>query len=137
MTGRRRPEWARRVSDRRQFTVEMAMALLGGASITIACGGGGGSPGSPTALPTPAPTPEGQMAGVIAQNHGHEALITSAQLQAGAALSLQIQGSAGHLHSVELSADDVARIRAGGRVETTSTEGVGLFGPHDHRVIFN
>ena len=50
---------ARRL-DRREFTLEAALAMLSGVAITIsACGGGGSSPGSPTAVasPTPAPTP--------------------------------------------------------------------------------
>jgi outer membrane biosynthesis protein TonB len=47
--------------DRREFTLEAALAMLGGVAITIsACGGGGYEPSGPTAgqaTPTPAPTP--------------------------------------------------------------------------------
>jgi len=49
-----------RCLDRREFTLEAALAMLSGVAITIsACGGGGYSPGSPTGAgsPTPAPTP--------------------------------------------------------------------------------
>ena len=136
MAGREEPASGERLADRRQFTVEMAMALLGGASITIACGG---SPSAPTALPTPAPTPSPSdgRAGLIAQNHGHEAIITGAQLQAGNALRLDIRGAAVHGHIVELSGEEVARIRGGQRVQKTSTEEVGLLGPHTHVVTFN
>jgi len=138
MSGKGSPEGTEGLSSRRQFTVEMAMALLGGASITIACGGGGGgSPSGPTAVPTPAPTPSDEKAGVIAQNHGHEAILTGAQLQAGNALLLDIMGVAAHGHTVELSGEEVGRIRGGNRVEKTSTEQVGLFGPHTHVVRFN
>ncbi len=138
MIGGERAEAAERLSSRREFTVEMAMALLGGASITIACGGGGGgSPSAATALPTPAPTPSDEKAGVIAQNHGHEAIVTGAQLRAGGALSLDITGAAVHGHIVQLSGEEVARIRDGGQVQKTSTEQVGLFGPHTHVVTFN
>ena len=137
MAGREEPASGERLADRRQFTLEMAMALLGGASITIACGGGGGSPSAPTALPTPAPTPSDQKAGIIAQNHGHEAIITGAQLRAGNALHLEIRGAAIHGHIVELSGEEVARIRGGDRVQKSSTEEVGLLGPHTHLVTFN
>jgi phage tail tape-measure protein len=53
-----------RALDRREFTLEAALAMLSGVAITIsACGGGGPGPtnptgqGSPTPAPTPSPTP--------------------------------------------------------------------------------
>jgi len=55
-----RPTRGTRNLDRREFTLEAALAMLSGVAITIsACGGGGYSPGGPTAQasPTPALTP--------------------------------------------------------------------------------
>lgn len=130
-----------RLESRRRFTVEMAMALLGGAAVTIGCGGGGGGPAGPTPFvpppSSPAPGSSDLRFGAIAANHGHEAMITAAQLLAGGALRLDITGGAAHTHVIELTADEVARIRDGAIVSTLSTEGVGLFGPHGHSVRFN
>lgn len=128
-----------RLRNRRQFTVEMALALLGGAAVTIGCGGGGNTSGpSPVAPPpTPVPTPSDLKVGNVSANHGHEAVITAAQLLAGGALRLDIMGTAPHPHDVDLSADEVARIRSGERIEKSSSETVGLFGLHAHVVRFN
>jgi hypothetical protein len=125
--------------DRRQFTVEMALALLGGAAVSIGCGGGASpsGPGPVAPAPTPVPTPSELKLGSVSNNHGHEAVITAAQLLAGDALRLEISGSAPHLHVVELSADEVARIRNGERVEKESSEEFGLLGLHRHTVRFN
>ncbi len=133
------------ITDRRQFTVGMAMALLGGAAITIGCGGGGGGGGNPAAAsgpvpssrPTPPPPPANIRFGDVSNNHGHEAVITNAVLLAGEGLRLNILGGATHQHDVELYADEVVRIRNGERIEKESTENSGLFGPHFHVVGFN
>jgi hypothetical protein len=124
--------------DRRRFTVEMAAALLGGAAITIGCGGGG-SPSSPAPVPTPTPTPSGPAAatGIIDDNHGHEAVISGAQLLTGDALALNIKGGASHQHMLTLSSDEVVRIRRGERITKASSNDVGLFGAHEHFVYFN
>ena len=126
--------------DRRQFTVASAMAILSGVAITITsgCGGNGySSPSSPTPAPTPAPTPtptaSGDKVGAISDNHGHVAVITGAELTAGGALTLNIQGQATHNHTVELSAAEIASIAANGRVAKSSSTTVG----HDHTVTFN
>jgi hypothetical protein len=96
--------------DRREFTLRSALALLGGVTITISpgCGGGSGSGGSPT-RPTSGGEPD--TIGVVANNHGHQATITSAQLAAGGPLVLNIQGNADHAHMVELTAADLNQIR--------------------------
>ena len=131
----------RGVRSRRQFTVEMAMALLGGAAVTIGCGGGGASPTAPgpasTPFPFPTATPPPPGMGTVGANHGHEAVITAAQLLAGGALRLDITGSAPHTHVVDLIADDVARVRNGERIVVNSSEDLGLFGMHRHVVQFN
>lgn len=126
-----------RLKGRRRFTVQMAVALLGGAAISIGCGGGG-SPSSPAPVPTPTPSPSGPTAatGAIAENHGHVATISGAQLAAGGALTLSIVGMF-HTHTLTLSSDEVIRIRGGERVARTSSNEIGQFGPHDHTITFN
>jgi len=123
--------------DRRQFTLASAMAILSGVAITItACGGSGSSPSSPntpTPTPTPTPTASGDKVGAISDNHGHSAVITGAQLTAGGALTLDIQGSSSHTHTVQLSAAEIASIGGNQRVSKSSSTTQG----HDHTVTFN
>jgi hypothetical protein len=110
--------------DRREFAVGAAWALLGGAAITIGCGGG--------TSPTESTPPVTDSAGSINSNHGHSATITAAQLLAGGALQLDIRGTAGHTHSVALTAAEVVSIRNGSVIvtETSKTS-------HSHTVTFN
>lgn len=89
--------------SRRDFTLKSALAVLAGATITITgCasdsptapsngsnGGGGGGGGN-----------SGDESGTVSANHGHEAVITSAQLAAGDAITLDITGTADHPHTV-------------------------------------
>jgi hypothetical protein len=105
--------------NRREFTLEAALALLGGALITMS---GCESPTEPSPV---------DVGGVIATNHGHAVTISAAQLRAGEALELDIKGAAGHTHSVSLSTVDLALIRNGARVEreTSGTR-------HTHIVAF-
>jgi hypothetical protein len=132
--------------DRRKFTVAMAYAMLGGAAITITACGDGGSPtgsnggpyGNPTATPTAAAT--GVTVGAIGNNHGHAAVITGAQLDAGGGLTLDIKGSAPHAHTVTLTGDQVANIKGGQTVtvESTVADGGSTYGGvHTHNVTFN
>ena len=127
------------VIDRRQFTLASAMAILSGVAITItsACGGGSSSsptsPSTPTPTPTPAPAPSGDKVGTISDNHGHSAVITGAQLTAGGALLLDIQGSSSHAHTVQLSAAEITSIAGSQRVSKSSSTSQG----HDHTVTFN
>jgi hypothetical protein len=134
-----------RVLDRRQFTSEASLAFLAGVAVVISdCGGGhsgdgGGSTGndgySPTASTPPAtvPTSDGSKSASISGNHGHSAVITQAQMLAGGAVSLDIQGTATHDHVVNLSATAVGDIRDGKKVATESTSTQG----HTHTVTFN
>ena len=118
--------------DRREFTLAAALLALSGVSITIsACGGGGSSPTGSTPMPTPAPS--GDKVGQISANHGHSAVITSAQLSAAGALDLDIKGSSPHTHHVQLTAAEVAQIAGNTRVTKTSS----VDESHSHDVTFN
>lgn len=118
--------------DRREFTVQSALAMLSGVVITITdCGGGSKSPTAPA-------TPSANKSGVITNNHGHFATITSAQLTAGGALSLSIQGNADHTHTLELSAAEVMQIAGGQRVSKETSFNVSpAIGDHNHTATFN
>ena len=124
---------------RRQFTQEASLAFLAGVVVTVAdCGGGGGggndgygpTTGSPTT--TLAAAPSGSKSGTVSGNHGHTATITAAQLQAGGSLSMDISGTAGHIHMVDLPAQAVTDVRDGRKVEKMST-----MSDHAHLVTFN
>jgi hypothetical protein len=120
--------------DRREFiSAATALAMLGGAGITIGCGSDSGS--SPT--PPPPPPPTGAKLGSVADNHGHTATILGAQLDAGGSITLNIQGSSEHQHTVVVSATQVTSIKAGTRVVIPSSSDEGLLGVHSHNVTFN
>jgi len=117
---------------RREFTLEAVLALLSGVVITITGCGGGNSPTSPSPSPSPSPS-SGDKTGQISNNHGHSAVITSAQVSAGNAVTLHIQGVATHDHTVELSGSQILSIAGGQVVSKSSSTDVG----HDHTVTFN
>jgi hypothetical protein len=111
--------------NRREFTAEVALLLLGGATITLSGCGGGGSPAASS-------PPLTDKAGEISSNHGHAATVTAAQLGTGGGLDLDIQGTASHSHMLSLTAGEVVMIRSGSRFEKTCTGG-----KHTHTVTFN
>jgi hypothetical protein len=113
--------------NRRDFTVQTALALLAGVTITIS-GCGGDDDSSPTA-----PTATQDVSGSVATNHGHQATITAAQLTAASAITVDIRGDATHPHSVSLTADDLRRIGQRAQVTKDSTNDNG----HLHVVTFN
>ena len=117
--------------DRREFTVQAILAMLAGVSITISgCGGSDGG----TTTPNPPPSGgSGDKSGNVSANHGHTAVITSGQLTAGAAITLDIRGQSDHPHTVTLSAAEVTAIAAGTRVGKASSEEQ----VHTHTVTFN
>jgi len=126
--------------NRRQFTQEASLAFLAGVTVSVsACGGGGGGGYSPTGggggtTATPPPAPTGSKTGQISANHGHQAVITAAQLQAGGAVQLDIAtAEAGHSHIVDLPAQAVQEIRDGKPVQKDST----TTDAHMHTVTFN
>jgi len=117
--------------DRREFTRLSLLSMLSGVAITVtACGGSSGAPGAP------APPPDGSKAGSISANHGHSVTNSSAQLAAGGALVLTLQGTTGvpaHTHTVELTGAEVVSIRDGARISKDSSSSDG----HTHIVTFN
>lgn len=118
-------------TDRREFTVAAMLAMLGGVSITISgCGKAASFPSSPSTPSTPEPVAD--KAGTIANNHGHAAVITGAQLTAASTLALSIQGTSSHNHMLELSGAELADIREG-RSFTKECSGTS----HKHMVTFN
>jgi len=121
--------------SRREFTLAAAMAVLSGVAISVtACGGSdSGSPASPSpASPGTAPT-SGDRTGTISANHGHTAVIAAAQLGASGGITLNIQGSAGHPHTVALSGAELSSIAGNQRVAKESSNDTG----HTHTVTFN
>lgn len=70
--------------------------------------------------------------GAISANHGHVAVVTTAQQDAGVAFNLSIQGSGNHDHIVALTTQDVAALKAGNQVVKTSSNVNG----HTHTVTF-
>jgi hypothetical protein len=111
--------------DRREFTLQAALAILAGVTITVAeaCGS------SKTA---PSPTSVSDVTGSISANHGHTAVITGAQITAGNAVSLNIQGTATHAHTVEISQTDLQNLKNRQAVTRDSTNNSG----HTHTVTF-
>jgi len=124
---------------RRQFSVAAALALLGGATITIGCGGGSSSPSSPTVIPPP-PQATGNIIGSVGANHPmpHIAVITAAQLGAGVGITLDISNGL-HTHTVLLSSGQVQQIAARASVSVASSTDPHSDGtsPHLHMVTFN
>ena len=116
---------------RREFTLEAVLAMLSGVVITISGCGGSSYSSMPTSTPTPPAS--GDKQGTISANHGHVAVITAAQLTAGGALTLHIQGQASHDHTVDLTAAQIGQIAGNQRVSMLSSTTSG----HDHTVTFN
>ena len=118
---------------RREFTLAAAMAVLSGVAISVAgCGGSdSASPAAPS--PTGSGSTSGDRTGSISANHGHSAVIASAQLGASGGITLNIQGTSAHPHTVALSGADLAAIAANQRVSKESSNDAG----HTHTVTFN
>ena len=122
----------KRELSRREFSVEALMALFAGVTITVTACGGDDYDGGPTG-----PGVDGR-SGAISANHGHAATVTSVQITAGNAVTLNIGGSADHPHTVELTSAEVVQIGGGTRVtKTSSTDSSAAFGIHAHTVTFN
>jgi hypothetical protein len=119
------------ILDRREFTNAALMAMLSGVTVTIVgCSKGPASP-SPG-------QPSGDRTGSVTANHGHTAVITSAQLNSGSDVTLNIRGSADHPHTVVVTLAELGVISSGQRVtKVSSTDPSVSAGTHSHQVIFN
>jgi hypothetical protein len=120
--------------DRREFTLQAAMAILAGVTITVAegCGSYSSMPSpSPTPTPTTAPT-SSDINGNISANHGHTAVIAGAQITSGNAIALDITGMATHPHTVQISQADLTSLKNRQAVSRDSTNNSG----HMHTVTF-
>jgi len=82
------------------------------------CGGGGGGYGDDGNDP---PQSCGASGTAIAGNHGHVLTIAEADLNSVTDKTYSIQGSAGHDHTVTLTAAQLASLKAGHSVAVTST----------------
>ena len=123
---------------RRQFSFT-ALALLGGATIAIGCGGATNNPTSPTPTTTTTPS-QGQNIGFVTANHPmpHVAAISAAQLSAGDGIILDISNGL-HSHTVTLTGAQVTQIAARASVSVDSSTNTHSNGaePHAHTVTFN
>ena len=117
---------------RREFNAASVSALFVGMSVWMSgCGSdSSSSPASPTGTPAAG---GGDKSGSISANHGHVATVTSAVLQAGGTVTLNIRGSADHNHTVGLSAAEVGQVAGGTRVSKESSND----SSHTHMVTFN
>lgn len=106
------------------------VAMLAGATVTIAACDSNSPTGSTS--PTDSTRPPDAM-GDISNNHRHVARVGGPQLSAAEPLMLSIRGNATHDHVVPLTADEMVRIRGGGRVTKTSSSE----DSHQHTVTFN
>jgi hypothetical protein len=109
--------------NRREFLGAAAAALFAGIAVQIY----GCADSNPSGMGP------GDLSGDVSENHGHRAVITKAQLDAGLGATLNIQGDAPHTHTVEITGTEMAAIQAGMRVAKTSSAGDG----HTHLVTFN
>jgi hypothetical protein len=120
------------LTTRREFTLEAALALLAGCVITIsdAC--------SSSTSPTPPVAPPTDVTGVISANHNHSATITGAQITAGNAVALNIQGTAAHPHTVAVTQAQLTALKNRQSVSIdSSTDFSNTFGSHAHTVTFS
>ena len=110
----------------RVFSWRTMLALLVCSTVGLAGCGDDDSPTSPSGVTQ-------DVSGVIANNHGHTAVITGAEVAAGRALTKDIRGTADHSHMLDLTNDDVVRLQQRLRVERDVTAN----NTHTHRVTFN
>ena len=100
--------------DRREFLSKATMAAaLVGVTVTVTrCGGD--DPAAPS-------TGTGNVTGTASIDHTHTGVITKAQLDAGAAVTITFSGS-GHTHALPLTNSEVQSIAQGTRVQKDFTD---------------
>ncbi|HUS67540.1 MAG TPA: hypothetical protein VMZ28_23545 [Kofleriaceae bacterium] len=83
--------------------------------VVAACGGGGDDDGGGGA--DAAPGCEEQIAG----NHGHNLMVTQADIDAGVDKEYTLAGSAGHMHMLTITAAQFASLASGESITATSS----------------
>ncbi len=112
---------------RREFIGTAAAALFAGIAIQLT--------GCSSDESTGPKAEAGDKVGTVADNHSspHVAVIKKAQLDATGAITLDIAGSAGHSHKVEITADNMVAIKAGTHTMLQSS----TTNSHSHSIHFN
>lgn len=105
--------------------MESVLAILATATITIT-----GCDGEADLGPSP---PAGAREGVVSANHGHRAIVESAQLNSNSSITIDMRFQATHNHTLMLTPLELASISENGRVVKTSSTDDG----HSHSVTFN
>src|SRR4051812_38458205 len=112
---------------RKEFLRSLVGVGVGAASVAALVGCGGDDGGTP--IDAPPPTCDTNSA-VIQANHGHVMTVSKADIDAAAAKTYDIMGSALHTHSVMLTAAHFAMLKTGATVSVTSSSD----GTHMHTV---
>lgn len=118
---------------RKQFMRSVVGAMLGTATVALVAGCGGDGKSSPADAPAadgPPTVCSVAPTATIAANHGHVLMVTAADVTAAADKTYDIMGSAGHTHSVTVTAAMFAKLHNSMTVMMTSTDGAG----HTHGV---
>lgn len=110
--------------NRRAFTVEVALAILATATITMT-----GCDGTDLG-PSP---PAGAREGVVSDNHGHRAIVEAAALNSNSTITIDMRFRATHNHELTLTPLELASIAENGRIVKISSTAEG----HNHTVTFN
>ena len=130
MSDRVEPFEPNSLPTRREFTLEAALALLAGCVITVSEGCGKSST-------SPSDTPPTDVNGSISSNHNHTAQITGAQITASVGITINIQGTAAHNHTVVISQADLTSLKNRQSItRESSSDQSNTFGLHSHSVTF-
>ncbi len=106
-----------------------ALLILAALPILPACGGGGGTDAG-TGIDSGGGG--GACGGIVDDNHGHSISVPRADVMAGTPQTYDIRGSAGHSHTVSITATQFGILRdVGSLIVTSSNEG------HSHQVTIN
>ena len=103
------------------------------ASATASAGDAGKDPGGAPpadARKNDAPPAFSRVIARVGKNHGHELTVAFADVMAGAEKTYEIRGTAGHGHTVTLTAGDMKSLQKGDVLRTVSSRGL-----HAHRVL--
>ena len=126
-SGEKATEGQMEINSRRRFIGAAAAALFAGVVITLTgCDDdkGNGSTGGTDRV------------GTVTNNHGHVVKVTKAQIDAGVDLTLNIQGTADHSHTLTLTSDHLQTLKSGGMIHMGLETAEGGSPLHTHVVMF-